>query len=109
MAPGPAVAAACKSAAAARMVEEQARTRSGFDALPGPFPADPPLFPSSWDPPPPPASYRPLHSGDAPPAHLSSAVLLSASDIAILRSRLPNLAGLSDDMFRHTPISPSAP
>jgi hypothetical protein len=41
------VAAARQSAASARMAKEQARTRASFDTLPGPFPSDHPLFPTS--------------------------------------------------------------
>jgi hypothetical protein len=87
------------------MAEEQARTRAGFDALPGPFPSDPPPIPTSWELPPPhnpPAQCQPhldALTAPAPPGYPST------SDIAILHLRLPNLTALSDDMFRHTPLT----
>jgi hypothetical protein len=87
------------------MSEEQARSRIGFEALPGPFPLDPPPFPSSWDPIPLPNPTPPSHLAADAPATPSQPAGLSPGDIAVLRTRLPNLAGFSDDTFRFTPLT----
>jgi hypothetical protein len=83
------------------MVEDQARTSAGFDALPGPFPLEPP-FPSSWEAPPPPNPPQAPVPAEAPSLHLARR--LSHGDNALLRLRLLNLPGFSDEMFHSTPL-----
>ncbi len=55
------------------MVEEQARTRAGFDALPGPFPLEPPFL-SAWE------ASPPLNPFQAPPP--GEALALPLPDIS---------------------------
>jgi hypothetical protein len=60
----------------------------------------PPPAPPSPLPPPPPSTHRPTL-----PVPLPSVPFISDSDMLFLRSRLPNLAGMSDLLLRVTPIN----